>query len=83
MSTISDKINIARELENTSNSIRNKISELNYEKSLYIKMNKSTEEIDLQLNKLRDELSKTWGAFEVLRDELGDEYSNRMGDNND
>ena len=77
--TIKEKVKITRELENLSNTIRSKISDLNYEKSQYIKMNKNTESIDLELDKLRSDLSTTWNAFEVLRDELGDEYNNKMG----
>ena len=77
--TIKEKVKIARELENVSNSIRSSMSELNYEKSQCIKMNKNTEKIDLELEKLRDYLSTTWNAFESLRDELGDEYNNRLG----
>lgn len=79
MTTIKEKVEVARELENLSNMIRSKISDLNYEKSQYIKMNKNTENIDAEINKLRDDLSTTWNAFEVMRNELGDEYNNRIG----
>ncbi|MBR3897797.1 MAG: hypothetical protein IKJ43_00775 [Bacilli bacterium] len=79
MTTIKEKVEVARELENLSNMIRSKISDLNYEKSQCIKMNKNTENIDAEINKLRDDLSTTWNAFEVMRNELGDEYNNRIG----